>query len=324
MKKSLLALAMLALSSTAFSEVTIKFSHVVAPSTPKGQMAIKFKELVEARSNGDIKVDVFPNSQLYNDDKVLEALLMGDVQMAAPSLSKFSKLTKKLQVFDLPFLFKDMDAVTRFQKGPVGKDLLNSMSSKGIIGLGYLHNGLKQFSASKPIREPSDMKGLKFRIMPSDVLAAQMEAVGAVPVKKPFSEVFTLLQTKSIDGQESPWSNTYSQKFYEVQPYITDSNHGLLDYMLITSKRFLDSLTPEQKKIVEDAAAEASDYGNGLANQINEDDRKKIEASGYSEIIELTPEQRAQWVKVMRPVWKQFEGQIGADVIAAAEASNQE
>lgn len=168
------------------------------------------------------------------------------------------------------------------------------------------------------------MKGLKFRIMPSDVLAAQMEAVGAVPVKKPFSEVFTLLQTKSIDGQESPWSNTYSQKFYEVQPYITDSNHGLLDYMLITSKRFLDSLTPEQKKIVEDAAAEASDYGNGLANQINEDDRKKIEASGYSEIIELTPEQRAQWVKVMRPVWKQFEGQIGADVIAAAEASNQE
>ncbi|MBV7434626.1 TRAP transporter substrate-binding protein [Cardiobacteriaceae bacterium TAE3-ERU3] len=323
MKKSILAAALLATMTYANAETTIKFSHIVAPDTPKGQMAQKFKEIIEERSNGDIKVDIFPNSQLYNDNKVLEALLLGDVQMAAPSLSKLQRLTTKMQVYDLPFLFKDMDAVERFQSSEVGQELLKTVEPKGIVALGYLHNGLKQFSANDPIRVPADMDGKKFRIQQSDVLASQFEAVGAVPIKKPFSEVYTLLQTKAIDGAENPWSNIYSQKFHEIQPYITESNNGLLDYVVITSKSFMDSLPEDQQALVREAADEAIAYGNGLAAEINNRDKQSIIDSGYSEIIELTPEERKQWVDAMRPVWKQYEDQIGADVIAAAEASNE-
>ena len=218
--------------------ITIKFSHVVAENTPKGQMAIKFKELVAERLGGKVVVEVFPNSQLFGDNKVLEAMLLGDVQMGAPALSKFDRYTKQLQIFDLPFLFKDMAAVEKFQKSAKGQELLDTIAKKGLIGLGYLHNGLKQLSSSSPLRVPADAAGKKFRIMASDVLAAQFEAVDAVPLKKPFSEVFTLLQTKAIDGQENTYSNIYSKKFFEVQPYITESNHGLLEYMIVTSKDF--------------------------------------------------------------------------------------
>ena len=240
LKKSLLAISLtLGLSMSAVaSPIVLKFSHVVAEKTPKGQMAIKFQQLVKERLAGKVEVQVYPNSQLFSDGKVLEAMILGDVQMAAPSLSKFSKYTKKLQVFDLPFLFKDMNAVNTFQKSKTGKKLLFSLEKKGLIGLGYLHNGLKQFSANSPLYVPSDAMGKKFRIMSSEVLAEQFKAVGAVPLKKSFSEVFTLLQTKAIDGQENTYSNIYSKKFFEVQPYITESNHGLLDYMIVTSKEF--------------------------------------------------------------------------------------
>ncbi len=187
--------------------IVIKFSHVVAENTPKGQMAEKFKELVAQRLGDRVKVEVYPNSQLFGDDNVLQAMLLGDVQLAAPALSKFQKYTPKLQIFDLPFLFKHIEAVDRFQQGPAGKALLRSLEDKGIIGLAYLHNGMKQLSANVPLRVPADAKGKKFRIMTSDVLAAQFEAVNAVPLKKPFSEVFTLLQTQAIDGQENTWSN---------------------------------------------------------------------------------------------------------------------
>jgi C4-dicarboxylate-binding protein DctP len=233
------AVAMIVTATASMAEpITIKFSHVVAENTPKGQMANKFKELVDQRLAGKVIVEVFPNSQLFGDNKVLEAMLLGDVQLAAPSLSKFEKYTSSLQIFDLPFLFKNMAAVEKFQQGPVGQKLLMATKEKGIIGLGYLHNGMKQISASDPLRVPADAKNKKFRIMTSDVLAAQYEAVGAMPLKKPFSEVFTLLQTKAIDGQENTWSNIYSKKFYEVQPFITETDHGVLDYLVVTSVEF--------------------------------------------------------------------------------------
>ncbi len=304
--------------------IVIKFSHVVAENTPKGQMANKFKALVEERLAGKVKVEVFPNSQLFGDNKVLEAMLLGDVQMAAPSLSKFKRYTKKLQLFDLPFLFNDLKAVERFQQSPEGQKLLSATSKKGIIGLGYLHNGMKQLSASKPLRVPEDAKNLKFRIMSSDVLAAQFKALGAMPLKKPFSEVFTLLQTKAIDGQENTWSNIYSKKFYEVQPYITESNHGVLDYMVVTSAEFWKSLPDDIRTEVKKALDEAIALGNKVAYEKSVADRQAIIDSGRSEVITLTPEQRAKWVAVMKPVWKQFEDQIGKDLIDAAWAANKE
>ena len=302
--------------------IVIKFSHVVAENTPKGQMANKFAALVDRDLKGKVKVEVFPNSQLFGDNKVLEAMILGDVQMAAPSLSKFKKYTKSLQIFDLPFLFKDMAAVEKFQQGPLGQKLLMATKSKGLIGLGYLHNGLKQLSASEPLRVPADAKGKKFRIMSSDVLAAQFEAVDAMPLKKPFSEVFTLLQTKAIDGQENTWSNIYSKKFYEVQPYITESNHGVLDYLVITSAEFWLGLPDDIRTVLKKDLDEAIAFGNKVAAEKAIGDRQRIIDSKRSTIIELTPAERQQWVDVMEPVWKKFESQIGKEYIDAAVAAN--
>ena len=302
--------------------VEIKFSHVVAENTPKGQMANKFKQLVEERLAGKVEVKVYPNSQLFGDNKVLEAMMLGDVQMAAPSLSKFQKYTKQLQVFDLPFLFKDMAAVDRFQQGPQGQELLNSLQKKGLVGLGYLHNGMKQMSGYAPIRTPADASGKKFRIMTSDVLQAQFEAVDAVPLKKPFSEVFTLLQTKAIDGAENPWSNLYSKKFFEVQPYITETNHGLLDYMVVTSAEFWLQLDEDLRGEVKKALNEAIAFGNQVAAEKSLADKQAIIDSKRSEVIAITDEERQQWVKAMKPVWKQFEGEIGKELIDAAVAAN--
>jgi C4-dicarboxylate-binding protein DctP len=317
------AVAMLAMPiAKAADPIVIKFAHVVAENTPKGKMANYFRDLVEQRLAGKVRVEVFPNSQLFDDDKVIDAMLLGDVQMAAPSLSKFDKYTKSLQLFDLPFLFKDMAAVDRFQSGPVGRKLLKSLESKGFIGLGYLHNGLKQLSANKPLKSPADAQGLKFRIQASDVLVAQFEAVGALPVKKPFSEVFILLQTKAIEGQENTYSNIYSQKFYEVQEYITESNHGLLDYMLITSKEFWDGLKPDIRNALQAIVDESLVYGNRIAQDVNDEQKKLILDSGRSKIIQLTDEDRAKWVESMKPVWKKFESSIGKDLIDAAAASN--
>jgi len=329
MKKKLLlvslfaAVAMVASATVSMaSPIVIKFSHVVAENTPKGQMANKFKQLVDERLGGKVKVEVFPNSQLFGDNKVLEAMLLGDVQLAAPSLSKFKKYTKSLQIYDLPFLFKDMSAVEKFQKGPAGQKLLMATKKKGLIGVGYLHNGLKQLSANSKLVVPADAAKKKFRIMSSDVLAAQFEAVDAMPLKKPFSEVFTLLQTKAIDGQENTWSNIYSKKFYEVQPYITESNHGVLDYLVVTSTEFWMGLPDDIRTEVKKALDEAIAFGNKVAAEKAVSDRQKIIDSGRSEVVELTDAQRQQWVDAMKPVWKKFEGQIGKEYIDAAIQSN--
>ncbi len=315
--------AMLVTSSAlAAGPITIKFSHVVAENTPKGQMANKFKDLVAERLAGKVQVEVFPNSQLFGDNKVLEAMLLGDVQMGAPALSKFSRYTKKLQIFDLPFLFKDMTAVEKFQNSAKGTELLDSLQKKGLVGLGYLHNGLKQLSSSQPLKVPTDANGLKFRIMSSDVLAAQFKAVKATPLKKPFSEVFTLLQTRAIDGQENTWSNIFSKKFFEVQPYITESNHGLLDYMVVTSKEFWMGLDKGLQAEIQKALTEAIAFGNEIAAQKGIDDRQKIIDSKRTEVIELSAAERNQWVDAMKPVWEEFEKEIGKDMIDAAYKAN--
>jgi len=301
--------------------IVIKFSHVVAENTPKGQMANKFRDLVAERMGDKVVVEVYPNSQLFSQTKVLEAILLGDVQMSAPAMSVFGRYTKQLELYDLPFLFKDMEAVDKFQSSEAGQKMLTSLKG-GLLGLGYLHNGMKQFTSSQPLKVPADAKGLKFRIMSSDVLAAQFQAVQAIPLKKPFSEVFTLLQTRAIDGQENTWSNIYSKKFFEVQPYITESNHGLLDYMVITSKEFWnglpDDIRPELKKILDEAIA----FGNQIAAEKAMSDKQKIIESNRSQILTLTDEERAQWVEVMKPVWKKFEKQIGKDLIDAAYNAN--
>lgn len=316
------ALALLAAGAADAREIVIKFSHVVAENTPKGQGALLLKKLVEERLAGKVKVEVYPNSSLFGDAKEMEALELGDVQLIAPSLSKFDRYTKKLQVFDLPFLFDDMAAVDRFQAGEVGRDLLTHIEDDGYLGLAYWHNGLKQLSANTPLRVPENAAGLKFRIQASDVLLAQFEALQANPQKMAFAEVYQALQTGAIDGQENTWSNIYSQKFFEVQKHITESNHGLLDYMVVTNTEFWQDLPDDIRSELEATLAEVTIEVNKIANDLNVADRQRIVDSGRSEIIELTAEEREAWKKAMAPVWQQFEEDIGRDLIDAAVASN--
>ncbi|MGP0174571.1 C4-dicarboxylate TRAP substrate-binding protein DctP [Pseudomonas sp. NCHU5208] len=304
--------------------IVIKFSHVVAEHTPKGQGAMLFKQLAEERLPGKVKVEVYPNSSLFGDGKEMEALLLGDVQIIAPSLAKFEQYTKQLQVFDLPFLFDDMAAVDRFQKGPEGQKLLNSMTDKGITGLAYWHNGLKQLSANKPLREPKDARGLKFRVQASAVLEEQFKALRANPRKMSFAEVYQGLQTGVVNGAENPYSNIYSQKMYEVQKYITESNHGLLDYMLITNTKFWDGLPADVRDELNKIIAEVTVEVNKQADALNQGDKQRILDAGTTEILTLTPEQRNDWRQAMQPVWKKFEGEIGADLIKAAQGANQQ
>jgi C4-dicarboxylate-binding protein DctP len=307
--------------------IKIKFSHVVAETTPKGIGALKFKQLVEQRLAGKVVVEVFPNSQLYGDDKEMEALLLGDVQIIAPSLAKFGKYTKKLQVFDLPFLFDDLSAVDRFQLGPMGKQLLSSMEDAGFLGLGYWHNGMKQLSANKPLRLPADAKGLKFRIQQSDVLQAQFEALGANPQKLAFAEVYNALQTGVVEGAENPWSNIYSKKFHEVQKYFSDTNHGVLDYLIVTQAKFWKGLPEDIRTELEKILAEVTADVNKQAFDLEVQDRQKVidfgKQTGKTEVLTLTPEELNQWRDVMKPVWQKFEGEISKEVIEAAMAANQ-
>jgi C4-dicarboxylate-binding protein DctP len=320
------AIAACAMLSVAQAQqpIIIKFSHVVAENTPKGQGALKFKELAEKKLPGKVQVQVFPSSQLFGDAKELEALLLGDVQFIAPSLSKFDRYTKQLQVYDLPFLFDNVEAVDRFQAGPVGQKLLTSMTSKNLRGIAYWHNGMKELSTNKPqLRRPEDVKGLKFRIQASDVLEAQFRAVGANPQKMAFSEVYQALQTGVVDGQENTWSNIYSQKFHEVQQTVAVTNHGVIDYMVVTNAKWWDGLPADVRNGLIDAMKEATAYSNKLAEDLNQQDRKKIVDAGKAKIQELSKEDTAAWKKAMQPVWSKFEGDIGKDLIAAALQSNQ-
>jgi len=303
-------------------EIVIKFSHVTAAKGhPKGEAAALLAERVNKEMDGKVCMQVYPNKQLYNDKKVLEAMLLGDVQMAAPSLSKFEKYTKKYRIFDLPFMFKDINAVDRFQTSGTGQKLLNAMRKKGLQGLAFWHNGMKQMSANKPLIHPSDVKGLKFRIQASDVLQAQFEQLGAIPQKMAFSEVYGALQTGVVDGQENTWSNIYTKKFFEVQDGVTETNHGVLDYLVVTSTEFWSGLPDDVRSQLSRIMKEVTTERNRISSEINLENRQKIiDAGGV--VRTLTPEQREEWVKALKPVWKKFEGDVGADIIQAAQKAN--
>jgi C4-dicarboxylate-binding protein DctP len=257
-----------------------------------------------------------------NIDAAFGYLLLNDVQIIAPSLSKFDRYTNKIQVFDLPFLFKDADAALKFENSKEGKALLKSMEDKGLIGLNYWGNGMRHFSANKDFRLPSDVKGLKFRIQASDVYESIMKSLGANGQKMAFAEVYQALQTGVVDGQENSFSNTYSQKFHEVQKTIIESNHGILDYMVVVNAKWWNGLPADVKKGLSEAMAEATVFNNQIAKQKNDEARAAIEAAGKAKIVKLTDAQLAEWKKAMQPVYKQFEADIGADLIKAAQAAS--
>ena len=301
-------------------EKVVKLSHVTGGNThPKVVAANNFAARVNKELNGKLCVEVYPNSTLFGDSKELEALLLGDVQLLAPSLSKFGSYTKKYGVFDLPFIFKDMDAAMAFTASKTGKEPLNAMESKGFVGLGYWMSGMKYFSANKPLITPADAKGLKFRVQTSDVAKAMIAAMGASPQPMAFAEVYGALQTKVVDGQENTWSNIYTKKFFEVQDSTTQTSHQVLAYLFMTSKEFLNSLDKTTRAKFIKIADEVTVEANNNVKAAEEKNRKNILAAG-GKINVLTPEQRKKWVDAMKPVWKKFEKEIGADLIKTASS----
>jgi C4-dicarboxylate-binding protein DctP len=318
-KTLVLALAA-AVSMSAFAQapIVIKFSHVVATDTPKGQAAERFKQLAEKATKGRVKVELYPNSQLYKDKEELEALQLGAVQMLAPSLAKFGPLgAKEFEVFDLPYIFPTKAALYAVTEGPIGKSMLQKLEPKGITGLAYWDNGFKVMSANKPMHVPADFKGLKMRIQASKVLDAQMRALGANPQVLAFSEVYQALQTGVVDGTENPPSNVYTQKMHEVQKHITMSNHGYLGYAVIVNKKFWDGLPADIRTSLEQAMREATTYEKAIAQRDNDMAMDAIRKAGKTTIYNLTPAEQAAWRKALLPVHKEMEGRIGKDLITA-------
>jgi C4-dicarboxylate-binding protein DctP len=299
--------------------IIVKLSHVVVESTPKGQAALKFKELAEKRFPGRVEVRVYPRATLYGDAEEVQALLRGDVNLVAPAVSKLEPYTRKLQVFELPFLFRDLAALERFERTKDGRALLDAMSTIGIRGLAYWHSGMKELSSDRPrLRRPEDLKGLKVRIPPSAVIEAQFRALGAEPLKMDYGEVYRALRDGAVDAQENTWSNIYAQKLHEVQQTIAVTNHGVLDYMVITNAKWWNSLPADVRRGLQDAMDEATAYGNGVAAELNARGRERIAQAGRAKIQELDSQDLAEWQKAMAPVWKRFEPDIGKELIDAA------
>ena len=303
-------------------EIVIKFSHVTnTDKHPKGIAATLLEQRVNDEMNGKACLEVFPNSTLYNDNQVLEALLQGDVQMAAPSLSKFEQFTKQFRIFDLPFMFKNIDAVDEFQNSDTGQAMKQSMTKRGLLGLAFWHNGMKQMSANVPLNSPSDANGLKFRVQNSDVLKAQMAAMGASPQPMAFSEVYGALQTGVVDGQENTWSNIYGKKFFEVQDGVTETDHGIIDYLLVTSTDFMDSLPEDVRDQLTTIVNEVTLARNSESTSVNATNKQAIlDAGGVVRTLDAA--QREDWVSTMKPVWEQFVGDVGQNNIDAAQAIN--
>jgi C4-dicarboxylate-binding protein DctP len=300
--------------------ILIKFPHVTAPGTPKGRAADRFRDLVHERMGGRVVVEVYPSGQLMNDDDSIDALAFGEVQMIATSLSKFDRITHRFQIFDLPFLFPDLKAVERFQASEHGQSLLEVMTDRGLKGLAFWHNGMKQFGAPVAMRRPADAEGLKFRIMESDVLQAQILQIGGNPQKMDYSEVYQALQTGAVDAQENTWSNLFSSKLFEVQDYLTETNHGYIGYLVTVNPDFWDTLPPDVQDELAAIVREVAAWANAEAESVNRDGKQKIMDAGGPEVVTLSASELSGWRQALRPVWDQFADTIGADLIAAAEA----
>jgi C4-dicarboxylate-binding protein DctP len=321
MRKWILAAAAAAIfvapvAASAQAPIVIKFSHVVAPNTPKGLGAEKFKELAEKYTSGKVKVEVYPNSTLYKDKEELEALQLGAVQMLAPSNSKFGPIgIKDFEVFDLPFLLPNLASLRKVTEGPIGQKMLTLLDSKGMVGLAYWDNGFKQMSANKALRMPEDYKGLKFRIQSSKVLEAQFRLLGATPQVMAFSEVYQALQTGVVDGQENTPSNMYTQKMDEVQKYTTLTNHGYIGYVVVVNKKFWEGLPADIRGQLEKAMHDATVYGNETSKSENEEALEAIKKAGTTQIVIPTAAENEAMRKAMLPVYNDMASRLGKGII---------
>jgi C4-dicarboxylate-binding protein DctP len=316
----LLAYASAAVSISAQAEApfVIKFSHLAASDTPKGKAAERFKELAERATRGRVVVEIYPNGQLYKDKEELEALQLGAAQMLAPSLAKFGQLgVREFEIFQLPFMFADQEAVRRITEGPIGTGLLKKLEVKGITGLAYWDNGFKVMSSARPLRRPVDFKGQRMRIQPSKVLETQMRVLGAIPQPIGSGDVYQALKSGAADGTETAPSIFYAQKLQDVQAHVAVSNHGYLGYAVIVNKKFWDGLPAGIRNDLEGAMKEATRYANASAQKENDLAMELIKNSGKTTIYHLSDFEKDEWRKALMPVRAQMEARIGRALLNA-------
>ena len=315
---ALLALAALPGGDAAAPPIVVRFSHVVAVDTPKGQAAELFRRRAAELTGGRVRVDVFPNGTGYKDHEEIQALLLGAVDLLAPSLSKFGQLgVKEFEAFDLPFLFEDEAALRRVTEGPVGRDLLHRLEARGIVGLAFWDSGFKSFSANRPLHRPEDFKGLRMRIQASGVIDAQMRALGALPQVLPFPEVYRALEAGVVDGCENPVSNFYTQGMHRVQRHLTLTHHGYLGYAVIANRRFWEGLPADVRRALAQALAEATAHANRLAREKDEADLAAVRRAGTTEVFVPSDEERQAFVRALRPVHRAMADRLGREFLAA-------
>ncbi len=301
--------------------IVIKFSHVAAPQAHKSKGAERFKSLAEAYTGGRVRIELYPNSQLYKDKEELEALQLGAVEMLAPSLSKFGPLgIKAFEVFDMPYLFRDTQELARITEGPIGKEILQQLEPKGIVGLGYWNNGFKILSANTPLTKPDDLLGLKVRIQSSRVIEEQMTALGALPQVLAFSEAYQALSSGVVDGTENPPANFYNQKMFEVQRHATVTNHGFLGYAVIVNRDFWMALPADIRDSLERAVRDATPYANAEAAKENDEAMAAMRKTGKTAFHEPAPEEREAWEAALRPVRARMADRVGPGLMRRIEA----
>ncbi|MFJ7731616.1 TRAP transporter substrate-binding protein [Lysinibacillus sp. NPDC097231] len=293
------------------TQIIIHLSHVVAENTPKGQAANKFAELVEKNTNGKVKVHIYPNASMYNDENEFQALQNGKVEMIIPTFSKMTSFVPNWQVLDLPYLFNTDDEVHEVLTGSIGEQLLNELKPFHIKGLGFWHNGFKHLtSVDHPIHTFEDLKGLRIRTMPSKTLEKQFEAVEATPIPISFSEVFTDLESHAIDAQENTASNIYSKGFYKVQKHMTLTKHGILGYAVLINENFWNSLPSKIQKQIMAAMKETTDWQFEQAVLMNETDLQKLEQQDNFEIYSMNNEERQRFKEKLTPVYDLYRASV--------------
>jgi tripartite ATP-independent transporter DctP family solute receptor len=280
----------------------------------------KFKPIVEAKTNGRYEVQLFPDAALGDDIKATEAVRSGTLDAVVTSSSPLGGLVKELLVFDLPFLFPTEKVADAVLDGPIGAELSTLMEPRGLVNLAWFENGYRQLTNSaRPVSKPEDLKGLKIRTMQNQLHLAAWRALGANPTPMPFSEVFTALQQKTIDGQENPIPTLYSAKLYEVQKYVSLIGHVWTPHMLVWSKPLWDKLPKEDQAIFRAAARETALYNRELNRKFNREFRTTLEQRGMI-FIDLTPDQRRAFQTATASVWTEFESKIGKEFLDKVKA----
>jgi C4-dicarboxylate-binding protein DctP len=322
-----LAVSTLFSAGPAFADapIVIKFSHVAAKDTPKGMGADRFKQLAEERTQGRVKVEIYPNSSLYKDKEELEALQLGAVQMLAPSVSKFVPLgVKEFEVLDLPYIIPDIKAFHALADGPIGKNMLQKLESRGLKGLAMWDAGFRVIVSNRPIHSVADLKGMKIRVTSSKIIEAQKRGMGVLTQTIAFSEVYQALQTGVVDGAETVMSNVWTQKLHEVQKYVTLTHDTHQAYAIVSNKKFWDGLSPDIRTALEGAVRDATTYANALAEVEEKEAVDKIKASGRMSIIVPTKAETEEFKKASMPVYKTMESRLGrANIEAVLKLSGQ-